>query len=209
MLRRLLPLVVAALLIAPLAAQNPPGWSVRVDRSTSAVDPDDTPNLKFATMGKGFHVTGGPAGTFWNPANTAAGDFTATGTFQLMKPSGHVNYYGLVIGGSDLGGPKQSYIYFVVAQDGTYTIRHRAGEEVHDIQARTKHAAIAQPGADGRSSNALEVRVAGNQISYVANGQVVHTTPKSGMTAATDGIVGFRINHLLDVHVDGFAVTKK
>jgi hypothetical protein len=28
--------------------------------------------------------------------------------FKLMKPSGHVNYYGLIFGGEDLGGPNGS-----------------------------------------------------------------------------------------------------
>jgi hypothetical protein len=208
MLRRLVFAALLAALAVPLAAQAPEGWMVRIDRSTNAQDPDDTPNLKFMTMGKGFHVTGGPAGTFWNPANTTAGDFTASATFNLMKPSGHTNYYGLIFGGGELGGPKQNYIYFLIAQDGTYTIRHRAGEEVHDINARVKHEAIRVPGADGRSSNMLEVRVAGNTISYVVNGTVVHTTPKSGMTARTDGLVGIRVNHQLDVHIDGFQVKK-
>jgi hypothetical protein len=209
MLRRLLPLVPITLLTVSVAAQVPQGWTVRVDRSQNASDPDDTPNLKFMTMGKGFHVTTGPAGTFWNPANTVAGDFTAAATFTLMKPSGHVNYYGLVFGGSDLGGAGQSYIYFIVAQDGTYSIRHRQGADVHDIQSRVPSDAIQKPGSSGQSTNALEVRVAGNTISYVVNGTVVHTTPKTGMTAKTDGLVGIRINHLLDVHVEGFAVNKK
>jgi hypothetical protein len=191
-----------------LAAQAPAGWSVRVDRSTNASDPDNTPNLKFATMGKGFHVTSGPAGVFWNPANTATGNFTATATFILTKPSGHTNFYGLVFGGSDLAAATQNYIYFLVAQDGTYLVKHRAGDQVHDVKATTPHEAVRKPGADGRSTNALEVRVAGDTISYVVNGTVVHTTPKSGMTAKTDGIVGVRVNHLLDVHVDGFAVNK-
>jgi hypothetical protein len=159
-------------------------------------------------MGKGFHVTSGPAGTFWNPANTATGDFTATATFTLIKPSGHTNYYGLVFGGSDLAAANQNYIYFLVAQDGTYLVKHRAGEQTHDIKAATPHEAVRKPGADGRSTNTLEVRVAGNNISYVVNGTVVHTTPKSGMTAKTDGIVGVRVNHLLDVHIEGFAVKK-
>ena len=194
---------------SPLAAQAPAGWSVRIDRSTSVADPDNTPNLKFATMGKGFHVTGGPAGVFWNPANTATGDFAAAATFTLMKPSGHTNYYGLVFGGADLGAAAQNYIYFLVAQDGTYIVKHRAGEATHDVKSYTKHAAVKQPGADGKSINALEVRVAGNTISYVVNGTVVHTTPKTGMTAKTDGLVGVRINHLLDVHVEGFAVNKR
>mgnify|MGYP003336474168 CR=1 FL=1 len=69
------------------------------------------------------------------------------------------------------------------------------------------HAVISKPGADGRSTNNLEVRVADN-IQYVVNGTVVHTSPKSGAAAATDGIAGIRINHQLDVHVDGFEVRK-
>jgi hypothetical protein len=197
-----------ALLTIPASAQAPEGWSVRIDRSQNAQDPDNTPDLKVAVMGKGFHVTSGPAGTFWNPNNTATGDFTATATFTLMKPSGHTNYYGLVFGGSDLGGPAQQYIYFLVAQDGTYLVRHRMGEKVSDVQAEAPHDSVRRPGADGRSVNTLEVRVAGNTISYVVNGTVVHTTPKTGMTARTDGIVGVRVNHLLDVQIDGFAVKK-
>ena len=209
MIRQLLLFVSIVAAAVPAAAQKPAGWSVRVDASQSATDPDDTPNIKFATMGKGFHITGGPAGTFWNPANTAAGDFTASATFTLMKPSGHTNYYGLIIGGSDLGGAAQSYIYFLVAQDGTYTLRQRSGSQVQDIQARVKHDAVQRPGSSGQSVNTVEVRVAGNTISYVVNGTVVTTTPKSGMTAKTDGIVGIRVNHLLDVHVENFTVNKK
>lgn len=209
MARRILVFALLACLAAPLTAQAPDGWSVRIDRSTSAADPDDTPNLKVVTVGKGFQVTGGPAGTFWNPANTAAGDFTARASFKLVKPSGHLNYYGLIFGGEDLGGAKQNYIYFLVGQNGSFIVRHRAGDEVHDVQPRTINAAVAQPAADGSSTNVLEVRVAAGTISYVVNGTVVHTTPKSGMTAKTDGLVGVRINHLLDVVVDGFAVNKK
>src|SRR5687768_10904224 len=97
-------LILLAFLTAPLVAQAPAGWQVRIDKSTSATDPDDVPDLKVMTMGKGFHVTGGPAGTFWNPANSATGNFTARATFHLMKPSPHNNYYGLIFGGSDLEG---------------------------------------------------------------------------------------------------------
>src|SRR5688572_26672664 len=103
-------------LVTPLTAQTQ-GWKVRIDRSQNAQDPDDNPELKFMAMGKGFHVTGGPAGTFWHPANTASGNYTAKATFTLLKPSNHTNYYGLIFGGSDLDGPNQTYTYFVVAQN--------------------------------------------------------------------------------------------
>src|ERR1700675_2719638 len=112
---------VAALALAtciPLAAQAPKGWKVRLDRSTEASDPDASGAIKFVTMGTGFHATNPQAAIYWNPANTASGTYTLKGTFTLVKPSGHTNYYGLVFGGSDLGFAQQKYLYFMVAQDG-------------------------------------------------------------------------------------------
>ena len=66
--------------------------------------------IKFVTSGSGFHATNPQAAVFWNPASTATGNYSLKGTFMLAKPSGHTNYYGLVFGGSDLDGPKQSYL---------------------------------------------------------------------------------------------------
>src|ERR1039457_2986716 len=87
--------------VTPLIAQAPKGWKVRVDASTSASDPDSSGAVKFFTMGSGFHATNPKAAVYWNPSNTAAGTYTLKGTFTLMKPSGHTNYYGLVFGGSN------------------------------------------------------------------------------------------------------------
>src|SRR5438874_13506311 len=114
--------------LAPLAAQTPQGWKMRVDRSTSASDPDAAGDIKFVTSGSGFHATNPKAAVYWNPANSASGAYTLKGTFTLMKPSGHANYYGLVFGGSDLDGPQQKYLYFVVAQNGTWLIKRRDGD---------------------------------------------------------------------------------
>ena len=106
--------VLAALissLVVPLAAQAPAGWKMRLDRSKSAQDPDDKSGVTFMAMGKGFHVAGGPAGVYWNPSSTAMGNFIAKGTFTLLKPSNHTNYYGLVFGGQGLEGADQRYTY--------------------------------------------------------------------------------------------------
>jgi hypothetical protein len=203
-------ILILSLLVVPAAAQAPEGWQVRIDKSTNASDPDDVAEVKVAAAGKGFRVTGGPAGTYWNTANTAKGNYTVRANFNLMKPSGHVNYYGIVFGGRDLNGANQQYLYFLVAQNGSFIIRQRTGEKVGDVVSRTMpHPAVRLPGADGTSTNALEVRVGANQIEYVVNGQVVHTTPKTGLTAQTDGIAGVRVNHLLDVTVDGFQVQQQ
>jgi hypothetical protein len=206
MFRRFFLFLLIACLAAPLAAQTPQGWRMRVDRSERAEDPDDRPDLQVVTRGKGFQVTGGPAGTFWQPSQMTSGNYTAKATFTLVKPSGHTNYYGLIFGGSGLEGASQAYTYFLVAQDGTYIIRKRTGETVTDVQKSTPHNSVKRPDAAGRATNVLELRVAGGTVSYVVNGAVVHTSPKGAVT--TDGIVGVRVNHLLDVLVEDFQVNK-
>ena len=198
--------VLGAVAIA-LFAQAPKGWKMRVDRSTSASDPDGSGGISFVTSGAGFHATNPQAAVYWNPANTAAGAYTLKGTFTLMKPSGHTNYYGLIFGGSDLEGPQQKYLYFVVAQNGTWLIKRRDGDASTDTVApKTPSDAVKKPDGSGKSTNALEVRVGADKIDFVVNGQVVHSMPKNGLK--TDGIYGIRINHLLEVQVDGLSVSK-
>jgi len=128
---------------------------------------------------------------------------------RMIKPSSHTNYYGLVFGGSALDGASQSYIYFTVGQDGTWLVKRRDGDtDAPTIVAKTPSDAVKKPGADGTSVNNLEVRVLADKIDYVVNGTVVGSTPKTGMTAKTDGIAGIRVNHQLEVHIDGFSATK-
>lgn len=198
----------ALIAIAPLAAQSPKGWKVRADRSTSASDPDAAGAIKFVTEGSGFHATNPQAAVYWNPSDKASGNYTLKGTFTLMKPSGHVNYYGLVFGGSDLEGPQQQYLYFVIGQNGTWLIKRRDGDKTENVAPKTPNDAVKKPDESGKSTNTLEVRVGGDKIDYVVNGTVVHSTPKSGNTAKTDGIYGIRVNHQLEVQIDKFGVSK-
>src|SRR5438128_12522757 len=156
-----------------LMAQAPKDWKVRADRSTSASDPDAAGAIKFTTSGSGFHATTPQAAVFWNPANTMSGNYALKGTFKLLKPSGHTNYYGLVFGGSNLEGAAQSYTYFLVAQDGTWLLKKRDGEATSDV-AKRPNDVVKKPGADGKSTNALEVRVGADKIDYAVNGTVVH-----------------------------------
>lgn len=199
--------ILALATLAPIAAQAPPGWKARVDRSTSATDPDASGTASFVTEGKGFHATNPKAAVYWSDANTASGAYTLKGTFTLLKPSGHTNYYGLVFGGSDLGGPKQSYTYFLVAQNGTWLIKRRNGESTENVAPRTPNDAVKKPDESGKSVNELEVRVGADKIEYAVNGTVVHTMPKTA-AVPTDGIYGVRVNHLLEVRVDGLGVSK-
>jgi hypothetical protein len=182
---------------------------LRADRSTSAADPDAAGNIQFMAEGAGFHVTAPQAAVFWNPANTAKGTYTLKGTFTLVKPSDHTNYYGLVFGGSDLGGAEQTYLYFLVAQDGSWLIKQRAGNtSTRDVAPKAMNAAVRRPDASGTSTNNLEVRVQADKVDYVINGTVVHSTPKTGPAAQTDGLYGIRVNHRLEVKVSDLGVTQ-
>ena len=207
---RLISLVAVALLIAgPLVAQAPEGWQLRVDRSTNAADPDDVPEVEFTSVARGFQINTGPAAVAWNAENTASGEYTLDGRFTLLVPSDHVNYYGLVYGGRDLEGAGQNYLYFLVAQDGSFIVKHRAGDGVtHDIAPRTPHDAVVQPDASGRSVNQLQIEVREEGTDFLVNGSVVYSLGSiiqarlnmpemSGMRSRSDGIWGVRVNHRL------------
>ena len=200
--------VLALLAVVVLVAQAPQGWKVRIDRSTTASDPDASGSVKFVTTGAGFHATTPQAAVFWNPANTATGNYSLKGTFTLMRPSGHTNYYGLVFGGGALDGSGQSYIYFMVAQDGTWFLKRRDGNATREVAGPSSSGAVKRPDSSGKSTNALEVRVTADRIEYLVNGTMVNTTPKTGPTAKTDGLYVIRSNLLLEIQVDAFAVSK-
>lgn len=227
-LKSTLIIAVALLAVVQLEAQSvPAGWKQRIDRSTSASDPDAAGDVKFVTAGTGYHIETPSAGVFWNPINTAAGNYTLKGTFTLNKRSGHVNHYGLVFGGSNLEGATQKYTYFMVAQDnpaggrsqpqplGVWLSKTRNGDTTAATftgltgagrNGAVPHAAVKVPDASGKSVNTLEVRVLADKVEFVVNGTVVHSAPKAGLT--TDGIWGIRSNHLLDINVTDLAVTK-
>ena len=201
--------IFALLGVIPATAQAPKGWMVRVDRSTNASDPDAAGAIKFAAMGSGFHIDSPQAGVYWNPANTASGNYSLKGTFKLIKTSGFDEYYGLVFGGSNLQGAEQTYLYFMVTDDGTWLVKRRTGASTESISEKTSGSSVKKPDASGTSTNALEVRVMADKIQFVINGMVVSTMPKTGAVAATDGVYGIRVNHHLEVQVDGFGVSKQ
>jgi hypothetical protein len=201
-----------ALLAAPLSAQDhadhaaagggiaPEGWTVRADRG-------DAKNAKITTMGKGLHVTTGPAIILYRADTKGSGPFHTLATFTQTKPSEHAEGYGLIVGGQDLEGAGQKYVYFLVRQDGSYLIKRRDGDKTTDVsKGWVQHAAIKKPDAKGSSTNLLEVddKRDTNKLVFKANGQEVYSTDAKSM--ALDGVVGLRVNHNLDVHIEGFDV---
>jgi len=199
--------VIALTTIAAVRAQTPTGWKLRIDQSTSASDPDAAGSVKFTTSGAGYHAVNPQAATYWTPANRAMGTYAIKANFTLLEPSNHTNYYGLVFGASGLEGAQQRYMYFMVAQDGTWLLKSRTGENTPTV-ARGASPAVKKPDASGKSTNVVEVRVMPDKVDFVVNGTTVHSAPKSGALASTDGVYGFRVNHFLNVQVDQLAVSR-
>ena len=201
-MRKLLITVAIATLAIPLALQaqeggvEADGWEARLDRNG-----DINNVLHFRTMGEGLHAsTGGPgAAIFWRPADTHNGDYSISATFTQTAPSSHPNAYGLFLGGADLSGANQQYSYFVVRENGQYLLRKRMGSETPDVTPWTAHDAIKTLDADGRSTNKLTVEVGASQVRFLVNDMEVSSQPRSSF--GTDGIVGLRVNHQLDVHI--------
>ncbi len=172
------------------------GWSVRADSGAGA-------DNKLTMEGPAFHiVTAGPPtsnGTFYNPAWTATGNRTYSATFTQNVKATHPDAYGLMMGGSDLGGDAQAYTYFEVRQAGEFYIATRKGSAVTAVVPWTKNAAIKPEGADGKQVNTLSVQVNGANVIFSVNGTEVSKQPATAVL--TNGLFGFRVSHRLDITV--------
>jgi len=211
-MRVVLTTLVALALAAPIVGQTPadpdknvkggiqvPGWQARLDRPNQKVE-----NLKFVTMGPGLHVTTGPAAILYKPENVAKGAYQVSATFVLSKLPEHQEAYGLFIGGADLQGDAQRYTYFLLREDGKFLIKQRNGTQTPSIIDWTEHVAVQKPSAQGRLKNTLTIEAGKENVRFLVNGTEVSTQARARVDA--DGIAGLRINHNLDVHIDGFKI---
>ena len=101
------------------------GWTGKIDAS-SVRQGRMINDAKLAQEGNALHVTTGPATTYWNPANTASGDYTVKATFlepKFMALNSHPHSYGIFIGGNGLGTDQMSLVYCVAYGDGNVLIR--------------------------------------------------------------------------------------
>ena len=213
-MRWTLSLAAASLVAVPLAAQDPDrnvagsgkppaGWNVRADRDRPLTA------LKFETMGGGYHFTTGPAVIAWRDADNAPGAFHAVADFTQTKAPAHAEAYGLFIGGKNLKDSTSTYHYFIIRGDGKFLVKKMMGNTATNVAGDwTEHSAIVkQDAATGKQTNKIEVAAGKDgKVTFKVNGQDVTTLTLT--PAEAGGIVGLRVNHNLDVHVDGFAVHK-
>lgn len=222
-----------AVLAAPAHAQGTPanetsraveGGGISVKGWAGAVDANEAKagmtinNAKFAAEGKGFHVTTGPASTYWSADNKASGNYTVKATFsepKYMNLNDHPHPYGIVIGGNDLGTDKATLLYCTAYGTGTYIVRgfgpapFRLGG-----RAPTAHDAVHKAAGKGESvTQDIAVSVKDGKVSCAINGTTVATfdqaeTVGEGKLKSLDGTYGLRFGHNTEVVVTGLTVTK-
>jgi len=177
----------------------PSGWTARPDKD------GQTANIKFVTMEPGYHLTLGPATILYREKDKAKGPFHTLAKFDQMKKLKHSEGYGLFMGGQSLAGKDQKYTYFLVRDDGSYLIKRRDGEKTSDIsKGWVAHPSVKKANAAGEASNLLEIDAKQNpsKVEFKVNGQTVHAMNASDLNIK--GIVGLRVNHNLDVHIQDF-----
>jgi len=199
-----------------------PGGGIFVQGWTGKIDAGSTRqgrvlnDAKFVQEGNALHITTGPATTFWNPANTASGDYTVKATFlepKFMELNSHAHSYGIVIGGNNMGTDQMSYVYCVAYGDGNALVRG-FGPAVFTLLGTSPNAAVHKAAGVGQPvTQEIAWTVKGGRAECSINGSMVAGYDKAqlvgpGKLQSTDGVYGIRFTHNVEAIVTGFAMTK-
>lgn len=210
----------ATLLVAPAQAQDADrsvanggirvaGWLGRVDRRPASQGKTINDSRFVAEGANAFRLSVGPAGNFWNPANTVSGNYEVMATFKEHKmAASHPHSYGMFIGGADLQSDNETLMYCIAYGTGKFSIKTFHGAKVTTLVDQVEHAAIRKADANGESTNTIGWRVRDGSASCVINGQVVKTLASSEFIApdrltSTNGVYGLRVSHNVELTVSG------
>ena len=216
-------LAALSLITASLAAQGndpdrtvagggtfPPGWRVRTETNRQTGQPAPLANVKFTSMGGAeLHTTVGPAAIYWRDRDTISGNYHVVAKMTQMKNPAHPEAFGILIGGKSLADSGQTYTYFLVRPiDGMYSIRRRSSYTSRPtaVVEWTASDAVTKADTSGKAMNELSVEVRGGKAKFMVNGKEVYTGDAANLDV--NGVVGYRVNHNLDVHLGALGIHK-
>jgi hypothetical protein len=194
-----------------------PGWTGKIDAS-AAKHGSTINDSKLSKDGSALHVTTGPAVAYWNPSNTASGNYTVSATFtepKYMSLNDHPHPYGVFIAGNDMGTDQQSYLYCAAYGDGNFIVRG-FGPAPFQMNGREGAANAAVHKAAGKGQPVTQnvaMSVKGDKVSCSINGTEVASYTKAELVGAgklksTDGVYGIRFAHNTEGTVTGLKVTR-
>lgn len=192
------------------------GWMGKIDAG-EAERGQVLENSKLAMDGAALHVTTGPAAAYWNPENTASGDYTVSATFTepaYMALNSHPHPYGIVIAGNDMGTDQQTYLYCAAYGSGAFIVRG-FGPEPFQMNGRRAeaHDAVTTAAGEGEPvTQEIALSVQGDTVECAINGTVVASYAKGDLVTAgklksTDGVFGVRFGHNTEARVTGLSVS--
>ena len=187
----------------------PAGWHVRTEPNRQTGQPALLENVKFTSMGDGLHTTVGPAAIYWRDRDTISGNYHVVAKMTQMKNPAHPEAFGIFIGGKSLADSSQTYTYFLVRPiDGMYSIRRRASYTTRPtaVVEWTASDAVTKADTSGKATNELSVQVQGGKAKFMVNGKEVYTGDAANLDV--NGVVGYRVNHNLDVHLGPLGIHK-
>jgi len=188
----------------------PAGWHVRTELNRQTGQPAPLDNVKFTNMGPGgMHTTVGPAAIYWRDRDTISGNYHVVAKLIQMKNPAHPEALGIFIGGKNLADSAQTYTYLLVRPiDGMYSIRRRTGYTTRPAAIVEWTASDAVVKSDsGEAANELSVEVRGGKVKFMVNGKEVYTGDAAKLDV--NGVVGYRVNHNLDVHLGPLGIHKQ
>lgn len=191
-----------------LAAQDferPEDWQVRFDEPGASEDQLEM----FVSMPPGWHVTSGPAAIYWDPEMEASGEYRIEMEVFLFEPQGMMREaFGFFAGGLDLDGDDIEYTYFLIRDGGEFIVKRREGADAPTVLPWTGHEAIlgwADRGDGATAKNILAAEADADEVRFFVNDAQVAALPRSEV--AMDGMYGFRVNHMLNLHISRLEVT--
>src|SRR5256885_2829639 len=187
----------------------PAGGHVRTEPNRQSGQPASLENVKFSNMGDGLHTTVGPAAIYWRDRDTISGNYHVVAKMTQMKNPAHPEAFGIFIGGKNLADSGQTYTYFLVRPiDGMYSIRRRSAYMTRPtaVVEWTASDAVTKADTSGRAMNELSIQVQGGKAKFMVNGKEVYTADAASVD--TNGVVGYRVNHNLDVHLGPLGIHK-
>lgn len=196
------------------------GWQGKIDAGEAA-NGSAVNDSKFEMKGAEVTINSGPAGIFWNPANSQSGDFTVSATFtepQYQSAMNHPHPYGVFIAGNKLDTDTPTLLYCAAYGNGNFILRAfptsfappgpsgrrpAANEAVH--KAAAKGAPVTQDISMSLKGSRVTCSINGTEVANLSKDELVG----AGKLENIQGNVGIRVSHNVDVKVTNWKITKQ
>jgi hypothetical protein len=193
----------------PAAPAAPTSWQWRLDaparlQNGTSVAVDSI--FRFEDMAPGWHVTMGPGGFLYDPANSASGRF-AVQAEMILFPSSSNEEFGLFIGGRDQTAGGEAVSWFVVRRDGKTSAHSSTAGQYQVLSDWTSHEAVKPLAANGSVRTVVRVLAEPDSVRFFIDGTRVGAWARGALPV--DGVYGFRIGRGANLHITNLDITRR